>query len=98
MIFSYYGFLEAGPLSHIPPEDFTFLEHKGCFHLPSRTILDEFIREYFLHVHPVLPILDERQFWDVYLADGRGHKRMSLFLFRAMLFVSCSVRRLYLTA
>ncbi|CZR58614.1 uncharacterized protein PAC_08506 [Phialocephala subalpina] len=90
VIFSYYGFLESEPLSHIPPEDFKFLENKGCFHVPSRPVLDEFIKEYFLHVHPVLPILDERMFWEMYLCGGRigapSTMRLSLFLFRAILF------------
>jgi len=94
MIFSYYHFLEADTLSHIAPEDFKFLEHKGCFHVPSRPILDEFVREYFLHVHPALPILDERELWELYLGDQqlyRKPKKLSLFLFRAMLFATCSV-------
>lgn len=94
MIFSYYGFLEADTLSHIAPDDFKFLEHKGCFHIPSRPILDDFVREYFLHVHPGLPLTDEREFWELYLGDEqviRKPKKLSLFLFRAMMFASCSV-------
>ena len=94
MIFSYYSFLEADTMSHIAPDDFKFLEHKGCFHVPSRPILDEFVRAYFLYVHPGLPILNERDFWELYLGEPQGHKKppkLSLFLFRAMLFASCSV-------
>jgi hypothetical protein len=95
MIFSYYGFLEADTLSHIAPGDFKFLEHKGCFHIPSPPILDDFVREYFLHVHSGLPILNERNSWELYLGEPQGHKepqKLYLFLFRAMLFASCSVR------
>lgn len=95
VIYSYYGFLESESLSHIPPEDFKFLENKGCFHVPARPVLDVFIKEYFLHVHPVLPLLNEGQFWDMYLGDTRlgtsSSTKISLFLFRAILFVSCSV-------
>lgn len=82
-------------MSHIPPEDFKFLENKGCFHVPARPVLDEFIKEYFLHVHPVLPILDEWHFWDMYLGDSSlgtsSPMKISLFLFRAIMFVSCNV-------
>lgn len=93
MIFAYFDFLETETLSHIAPEDFKFLEYKGCFHIPQRPILDDLVREYFLHVHPVLPVLDERLFWDLYIPGGSraGRRKVPLFVFRAMLFVSCSV-------
>ncbi|RDW77465.1 hypothetical protein BP6252_05518 [Coleophoma cylindrospora] len=93
VIYSYYNFLSIEPASHIPPDDFKFLERKGCFHLPSRSILNEFVREYYLHIHPCLPIIHEKDFWDMYLDNGRGskvHSRLSLFVFRAMIFASCS--------
>ena len=94
VIFSYHGFLATGSFSHTPVTDFKFLETKGCFHVPSRPVLDEFVVEYFLHVHPMLPILDEGAFWDMYLSDGQldqQAKKISLFTFRAMLFVASSV-------
>ncbi|TVY82013.1 Cutinase transcription factor 1 beta, partial [Lachnellula suecica] len=65
---------------------------EGCFHIPSRPILDDFVREYFLHVHPGLPIVKEREFGELYLGDQRTQgklKKISLFLFKAMLFASC---------
>ncbi|KAL2065772.1 hypothetical protein VTL71DRAFT_3442 [Oculimacula yallundae] len=94
MIYSYFDFIEAETFSHIAPEDFKFLEFKGCFHLPSRPILDDLVREYFLHVHPVLPIIDERAFWELYFPRDDNKRRSTdqkipLFVFRAMLFVSC---------
>lgn len=97
MIYSYFDFLEAETLSHIAPEDFKFLEYKGCFHLPARPILDDLVREYFLHVHPMLPIIDEKAFWEMYVpregnAKRCGQRKIPLFVFRAMLFVSCGVR------
>lgn len=93
MIFAYFDFLETETLSHIAPEDVKFLEYKGCFHIPQRPILDDLVREYFLHVHPVLPVLDERLFWEIYIPGGSrtGCRKVPLFVFRAMLFVSCSV-------
>jgi hypothetical protein len=96
MIFAYFDFLEVETLSHIAPEDIQFLEYKGCFHIPRKPILDDLVREYFLHVHPVLPVLDERLFWEMYIPRGStaGCKKVPLFVFRAMLFVSCSVGEL----
>lgn len=94
ILFSYHSFLATGSLSHIPTTDFKFLETKGCFHLPARPVLDEFVVEYFRHVHPMLPILDEGAFWNMYLGDGQldqQAKKISLFTFRAMLFVASSV-------
>jgi hypothetical protein len=100
MMFAYFDFLEAETLSHIAPDDFKFLEYKGCFHLPSRPILDDLVREYFLHVHPVLPVIDERAFWEMYFPSGRrvAYRKIPLFVFRAMLFVSCSVSYYYLNS
>jgi hypothetical protein len=93
VMYPYFEFLETGQWTHILPEDFKFLEYKGCFHLPSRLILDDLVREYFLHVHPLLPIINEGEFWEMY--DPRvlqiTRNKIPLFVFRAMLFASCSV-------
>jgi hypothetical protein len=93
MMYAYFDFVEAEAWNHIAPEDFKFLECKGCFHLPARPVLNEFVREYFLHVHPVLPVINEQEFWNMYY-PRRGQTpqfKIPLFVFRAMLFVSCSV-------
>ena len=94
MLFSFYPFLKADGLWHLSPEDASFLEQRRCLHVPARPILDEFIREYFLHVHPILPVLNERDFWSMYSGPdphAPGRTRMSLFVFQAMLFISCPV-------
>ena len=93
MLYSYYDFVEAESISHLSPDDFQFLEYKGCFHLPARSILDELVRQYFLHVHPVFPLIDEQLFWEAYKPVGMRPPQLKipLFVFRAMLFVSCSV-------
>lgn len=99
ILYSYYDFIEAESISHIAPEDFKFLEYKGCFHLPARPPLDELVREYFLHVHPVFPLIDERMFWEAYSLNPLGTMRspfkIPLLVFRAMIFVSCSVRHCF---
>ncbi|OBT58755.1 hypothetical protein VE04_00730 [Pseudogymnoascus sp. 24MN13] len=92
LIFSYFNFLQFDELSAVSPEDAKTLEVNGCLHIPITSTLDIIVREYFLHVHPSLPILDEGKFWKVYRNKDRRQNspRISLFLFQAMLFVSCS--------
>ena len=94
IIFSYYPFIKLGWISKIDPHDVNFLEAQGCFRVPTRPILDEFIREYFLHVHPILPMINEKIFWKMYEnndSNSRGVSHMSLLVFHAMLFASSSV-------
>lgn len=93
MPFSSYGFLGLDSLPILPAEDVTFLELKGCLHIPEKSNLDELIRQYFLHIHPLLPVIDEAEFWMMYRG---GHEwpqsnTMSLFVLQAMLSASCVV-------
>ncbi|CZR68248.1 uncharacterized protein PAC_18147 [Phialocephala subalpina] len=89
--FSCYGFLELRELTRVAPEDVRYLESKGCFHVPSGPRLDQLVRQYFLHVHPYMPVLDEEEFWYMFarrqddLSKGR---RFSLLVFQAMLFTA----------
>ena len=95
VIYSYYPFLKLDILSHMSSQDVNFLEIQGCFRVPTRPALDEFIREYFLHIHPTLPMIDEGDFWDMYTNRGISpieRPCISLFVFQAMLFASSSVR------
>lgn len=81
-------------MRHLSPTQIHALESKRCLHLPSGSILDEFIRQYFLYVHPCLPLLDEGHFWSIY--HGRSENltpTVSLALFQAMLFAASRVRR-----
>jgi hypothetical protein len=72
------------------PQDVNYLESQGCFRVPTREILDEFVQQYFLHVHPVLPMLNEGDFWDMYGNSGHGGsgEKISLLVFQSMLFSS----------
>ncbi|KAM5342838.1 hypothetical protein ACJ41O_013804 [Fusarium nematophilum] len=91
--YSYYPFLSMGNLPNIPPQDVNFLELQGCLRVPTRTLLDEFLQQYFLHVHPLLPLLNEGDFWDIYCHSssvGMPAERMSLLVFQAILFASCN--------
>ncbi|KAH8594837.1 fungal-specific transcription factor domain-containing protein [Bisporella sp. PMI_857] len=93
VVFCYYRFLRLEGLSRVSPDDVRYLESKGCLHVPSRPHLDYFIRSYFLHVHPCMPVVDEGQFWDMYSnvanseSDSPG---ISLLVFQAMLFAACT--------
>ncbi|KAG5758645.1 hypothetical protein H9Q72_013225 [Fusarium xylarioides] len=89
--YSYYPFLTVD-MSGLEPDDVYYLESRNCLSVPTPDALDHFIREYFLHVHPGLPLLDEAEFWAVYSGDKEscGGTTISLFLLQAMLFVSCS--------
>ncbi|KAF5250112.1 hypothetical protein FANTH_4665 [Fusarium anthophilum] len=89
--YSYYPFLTLD-MSGLEPDDVQYLEYRRCLSVPTPDALDDFIREYFLHVHPGLPLLDEAQFWAVYSGDKvpYGGPTISLFLLQAMLFTSCS--------
>ncbi|KAL2843046.1 hypothetical protein BJX68DRAFT_244262 [Aspergillus pseudodeflectus] len=90
IIFSYYEFLELKDLSRLSPTDVRFLDSKGCFRVPSRPYLDEFLHKYFLYVHPCYPVVDEAEFWSLYNQEGLwdGQSKISLMLFQAMLFAA----------
>lgn len=72
-------------------DDLAYLAAKRCLCVPDKTLIEDFLRGYFLHIHPYLPILDEGEVWDLYrLQDEHGDtRRISLLLFQTVLFASC---------
>ncbi|EEH42840.2 uncharacterized protein PADG_07660 [Paracoccidioides brasiliensis Pb18] len=93
VIFSFYRFVELRNLHTLSTEDVKYLEMKGSLHLPPAPILHEFVRQYFLHVHPCLPILNEADFWSMYSNRTEGSTKpraISLFIVQAMFFASCA--------
>ncbi|CAI4213520.1 unnamed protein product [Parascedosporium putredinis] len=89
-----YSFLKAPEVQNLRPHDQEFLIREGCFVLPQREYLDEFVRHYFLHVHPMLPILDEAEFVEIYDGDtlsGSSVRELPMIVMQAMLFVSASI-------
>jgi hypothetical protein len=46
----------------LPRKTLDFLKAQGAFLLPAMPALDEFFQEYFRHVHPHLPLIDEATF------------------------------------
>ncbi|KAG8665128.1 uncharacterized protein FPOAC1_013106 [Fusarium poae] len=91
--FSHYRCIEAYDLDQIDPSAALLLEEYACFHVPPRPMLDEFIRHYFLHIHPVLPVMDEVEFLDMFRTDTITRPcqgQVPLFLFHAILFLASS--------
>ncbi|CEL08458.1 hypothetical protein ASPCAL11608 [Aspergillus calidoustus] len=91
VFYSFHPFLKLPGLSEVPQEDIQYLNLKGCFRVPSGGTLDEFVRKYFLYVHPCLPIINEAEFWQMYYHQsgvGAEEGGLSLFTFQAMLFAA----------
>ncbi|CAK7226178.1 hypothetical protein SEUCBS140593_006153 [Sporothrix eucalyptigena] len=93
VIFSRYPFLSSKTLWKLDHEDDALvLEQRGCLHVPKKSILDEMMKQYFLHVHPMVPLLNELDFWTMYNSPtplSAPFCQMSLFVFQAMLFIVC---------
>jgi hypothetical protein len=82
--YSNYNFVDAGSLYQLSHIDVAYLTEKGCLTLPAETALEEFFHQYFSHIHPIIPLVSEAEFW---AADAR----IPLLLIRAMLFISSPV-------
>ncbi|KAF9891856.1 hypothetical protein FE257_003341 [Aspergillus nanangensis] len=89
--YTVYKFLDFRGAASLPREDVAFLSSKGSLAVPERGLMNEFIRQYFLQIHPSMPVLDEAEVWDIYeQRDGETDAgRISLFVFQALLFSSC---------
>ncbi|KAJ5387412.1 fungal-specific transcription factor domain-containing protein [Penicillium cosmopolitanum] len=90
VVFSYYEFLELKALPKLLSADVKYLESKGCFRVPGDSYLGDFMQEYFLHVHPCLPILNEGDFWNLYgqMDTMIRASKVSLLVLQAMLFAA----------
>jgi len=86
---SQYEFLSLATCSRLPQYDMESGNREDCLLIPKHPLLDELIQEYFLHVHPNLPVMDESEFWDVY--HGTSTKSISLMCLQAMIFAGSSV-------
>lgn len=81
----------------IRDRDFNHLNSQGCLRVPAKPILDEFVRHYFLYVHPMLPLLNEADFWRAYnpaqteTRSSSSGSPVSLLLLQSMMFASCTV-------
>ncbi|KIW77615.1 hypothetical protein Z517_10061 [Fonsecaea pedrosoi CBS 271.37] len=90
-MYSYYPFLSADAVHQLLLQDLQYLEKLGCYQVPARASVDEFVKAYFRYIHPQLPILDEGEFWRAYTETSSAPTRtISIFVFQAMLFAACS--------
>ena len=93
VIFSRYSFLSSSLLWKLDHEDDAMLlEQRGCLHVPKKPVLDDIMKQYFLNVHPILPLLNELDFWTMYNSPtplSAPFYQTSLFLFQSMLFFVC---------
>ncbi|KAG2413185.1 hypothetical protein HFD88_002374 [Aspergillus terreus] len=74
--------------------DVQVLMVNGCLEIPPKAAVNIFVRKYFLLLHPLLPIIDEAEFWEIYNQSNKFLSclgKMSLFVFQAMLLASCAV-------
>ncbi|KAI0976803.1 hypothetical protein F4678DRAFT_124685 [Xylaria arbuscula] len=90
--YSYYPFISISNLHNVMSQDVNYLDSQGCLRIPTRAILDEFMQQYFLHVHPLLPFINEGDFWDLYCQQNSGKpgEKMSLLVLHAMMFSCCN--------
>lgn len=92
--YSRHALVKSDDFSQNPPQDIEFLRAQGSFQIPVAPAMDNFMHQYFFHVHPHLPIIDESAFWDAFDGKNRGCELdfpISIFTFQAMLFACCSV-------
>lgn len=88
--FSSYSFLDMQGLSTLAPEKVAFLRSMGCLEIPKPALLEDFVCQYFRHLHPSVPVIDEAAFWRLYRQECEDSSafRISLPLFQALLFAS----------
>lgn len=88
--FSSYSFISLEVPASLDQGALAFLASRGCLSLPKREVVDEFITQYFLHVHPWAPIIDEAQIWDLYQSNEtiQDTSKFPLLVFQALLFIS----------
>lgn len=89
--YNHYPFITVNEPTDGLPEVTEFMKTMHCFCLPRPPILDVFIKQYFLHVHPNLPILDEGEFMEVYSNRASNGVGIPLFLIQAMLVAASTV-------
>ncbi|KFG87983.1 hypothetical protein MANI_028141 [Metarhizium anisopliae] len=82
-------FLELNDKSTLSQADLALLAANGCLSIPDKSLTDDFLRQYFLYVHPSTIVVDESEFWRAYENSQKDHAcKIPLLLFQAILFAS----------
>lgn len=79
-----HGFLCTQNLKCLPSENINYLLIKGSLNVPDHHTTKDFFANYFKRIHPMLPVLDEAQFWRAFGGDPTD--KISLFVFQALVF------------
>ncbi|KAJ5545630.1 hypothetical protein N7494_003215 [Penicillium frequentans] len=79
-----HGFLCTQNLKCLPSEDINYLFIKGSLNIPNHNTTKKLVESYFKRIHPMLPVLDEAQFWRA--IGGDPAEKISLFVFQALVF------------
>lgn len=91
-----YPFIILNNLRSLGPEDVAYLASQDCLVIPTGETLDHFLEMYFLHVHPLLPMINEGNFWKLYCHGPCNETdKIPLVLFQAILFAASSVSLTY---
>ncbi|KAK7223212.1 hypothetical protein V2G26_011215 [Clonostachys chloroleuca] len=85
------SFIILNNLRSLGPEDVAYLASQDCLVIPTGETLDHFLEMYFLHVHPLLPMVNEGNFWKLYChGPCEDTDKVPLVLFQAILFAASS--------
>jgi len=92
--FGCYSFLETSTPKGLSVDYITYLEAQGCFHLPPTPVLALWLKQYFLHAYPWMPLFTDAPFHSLWRTDAEVVKpdRISLFLFQSILAAASPVR------
>jgi hypothetical protein len=84
-------FLIPAHRTHLSDEDRAFLQRKGVFTLPGKNACDSLVQAYFVHVHPILPVIEA----DVLLHHRHTGKlqEYNILLLWSLFFVAANVYR-----
>jgi hypothetical protein len=83
-------FVTIGEPSALDSADEALLTAKGCTQVPTYDLLEDFMKQYFIHIQPYAPLMDESMFWNIYemKPDDGQPRHIHLLLLQAMLFAS----------
>ncbi|KAJ5365524.1 Transcription factor [Penicillium concentricum] len=84
-----YAFVDSQQLLSLSSEDIAFLTSKNCLNLPASDTIDAFVQQYFRRIHPLVPVLDEAEFWRIYRNNQSTGSKISLFVLQSLLCASC---------
>lgn len=95
-LFSSTANIQIPDLLHLNDGDLMHMTSAKCFNVPTGELLCELIEHYFLNVHPMLPLLDEKDYRGFHTVEKiRAQvpigREVSLLLLQAIMFVSCEV-------